>query len=128
MTAWQRSVPVVDGRIADVRVHFDVLLDDDLLDRAAARGTLTSVRARLTGELRGQPAQWLAGALRRWRRDERRARHHPDCATSSCTRLWTRAWPGRAPTRWWKRSGTPNRRPRWWPPPSARRYRTGAWT
>ncbi|CAL9646528.1 hypothetical protein [Streptomyces griseomycini] len=78
VTAWQRSVPVVDGRIADVRVHFDVLLDDDLLDRAAARGTLTSVRARLTGELRGQPAQWLAGALRRWRRDERRARHHPE--------------------------------------------------
>ncbi|MEU4927305.1 hypothetical protein AB0G54_12510 [Streptomyces yokosukanensis] len=71
--SWRRSVPIVDGRIAEPRVRLDVFLDDDLLDRAVARGVLVSERARFAGELRKQPAEWLMAALRRWRRLEQRA-------------------------------------------------------
>ncbi|MET9077820.1 hypothetical protein ABZX95_38050 [Streptomyces sp. NPDC004232] len=73
VTAWRRSVPIVDGRIADPRPGPDVFLDDVLLEQAAARGALVSGQAELAGELRRQPADWLAAALRRWRRLEQRA-------------------------------------------------------
>ncbi|MEV5880071.1 hypothetical protein AB0L75_38870 [Streptomyces sp. NPDC052101] len=76
--SWRRSVPIVDGRIAEPRVRLDVFLDDDLLDRAAARGALLSERARFVGELRKQSEQWLTAALRRWHRLERRAARHPE--------------------------------------------------
>ncbi|KOV61838.1 hypothetical protein [Streptomyces sp. MMG1121] len=71
--AWRRSVPVVDGRISDPRVRLDVFLDDDLLERAAARGALMSERNHFVGELRKQPVEWLVAALRRWHRLEQRA-------------------------------------------------------
>ncbi|MGA5515983.1 hypothetical protein ACPCK2_06905 [Streptomyces pseudogriseolus] len=77
VTAWRKSVPVVDGRIVDVRVGFDVYMDDDLLARLAARGALPSARDRLPGELRGRPAQWLVAALRRWHAHEPRTQRHP---------------------------------------------------
>ncbi|MER6025691.1 hypothetical protein [Streptomyces sp. NPDC001851] len=76
--AWRRTVPIVDGRIADPRVRLDVFLDDALLERAAARGALAQERVRLAGELRKQPAEWLSTALHRWHRPERRASLHPD--------------------------------------------------
>ncbi|MGW2418844.1 hypothetical protein ACWC0C_06190 [Streptomyces sp. NPDC001709] len=76
--AWRRSVPIVDGRIADPRVRLDIFLDDDLLARAAARGALVHERARLTGELRKQPVDWLITAVRRWHRLQRRAGLHPE--------------------------------------------------
>ncbi|MFI9249959.1 hypothetical protein [Streptomyces sp. NPDC053069] len=76
--AWRRTVPVVDGRIADPRVRLDIFHDDSLLERAVARGVLVHELARMTGELRKQPAQWLIEALRRWRRGQQRATRHPD--------------------------------------------------
>ncbi|MGW3206444.1 hypothetical protein [Streptomyces sp. NPDC001135] len=76
--AWRRTVPVVDGRIADPRVRLDVFLDDSLLERAVERGVLVRERARMTGELRRQSAEWLTAALRRWRRLELRAARHPE--------------------------------------------------
>jgi len=73
--AWGRSVPIVDGRIADPRLDLDVLVDDDLL---AARGHLTFVRARLVGELRHQPVDWLTTVVERWQHNEWRAGRHPE--------------------------------------------------
>ncbi|MFF7352096.1 hypothetical protein ACFZA1_05515 [Streptomyces filipinensis] len=76
--AWRRSVPVVDGRIADPRVRLDIFLDDSLLERTVARAALVHERARMTGELRKQPAEWLIAALHRWHRLEHRASRHPE--------------------------------------------------
>ncbi|GHE08688.1 hypothetical protein [Streptomyces alanosinicus] len=76
VTLWRRSVPVVDGRIADPRVRLDIFLDDDLLRRAAERDVLMSERMDLVGELRRQPEPWLIAALRRWRSTEQRAVRH----------------------------------------------------
>ncbi|MHB9858280.1 hypothetical protein [Streptomyces sp. YIM S03343] len=74
---WRLSVPVVDGRIADPRLRRDVLVDDDLLAAAAARGGLDSVRTELVGELRRQPADWLVQVLDRWGPDAQRGVRHP---------------------------------------------------
>lgn len=74
---WRRSVPVEDGRIVDARQTLDLLLDDDRLIRASARGTVAAASARLAGELREQPAHLLIDVLRRWGRNEARSVRHP---------------------------------------------------
>ncbi|MFJ9894373.1 hypothetical protein ACIQPR_13760 [Streptomyces sp. NPDC091280] len=75
VAAWQRSVPVVDGRIAEPRLDLDVLVDDELL---ATRGHLPTVHTRLAAELCYEPVDWLAAVVRRWGPDELRAVRHPD--------------------------------------------------
>lgn len=96
VAAWRRSVPVVDGRIVDTGLPLDLLLDDELLGRAANRGLVPGAAARLAGELREQPDHLLIDVVRRWGNDESRSWRHPElreavlreavvvCLTRSC--------------------------------------------
>jgi hypothetical protein len=96
VTEWRRSVPVVDGRIVDSGLPLDLLLDDDLLYRAANRGIVGAAAARLARELREQPADLLIDVVGRWGDNESRSWRHPDlretvmrealvvCLTRSC--------------------------------------------
>ncbi|KKD06690.1 hypothetical protein [Streptomyces sp. WM6386] len=78
VTAWRRSVPVVDGRIVDDLLPLDLLLDDDVLRRASTRGKVSSASLRLSGELREQPAHLLIDVVSRWGHNEPRSVRHPE--------------------------------------------------
>ncbi|MGW7005233.1 hypothetical protein ACWGCW_21110 [Streptomyces sp. NPDC054933] len=74
---WQRSLPVVDGRIADPRLHRAVLTDDAALESARERGSLNALLESFKGQLRNEPADWLAQVVARWGVDTPRGLSHP---------------------------------------------------